>query len=349
MREFRGRWIEASGVRGGPFRGRLRTTSGWPISGSPGCRQLRPCPRAGEPGWHARVPDRTGPGPNLPIIYVPGTVTAGHRDGGSAMVAYHGIAEQSQAFDLDRVAGLQQLGRLAGVADSRGCAGLFRDTLNSRFYPAWVESLDRHAVMREPWLPAVDLILTTIGYVCFGATASVDPGDLPAYHVNVVISGTVDSRSGTSRRSRPRGWPPSSAPTGIPRWPRWDADAAQLSIKFERSQVEQELAGLLGRPVVKPIDFRLALPVDDGAGRRWMSVLSALLQSADGPRGTTELRHLESPSPRRNPARSRPWLHPRRSRQDRRNQRTQPPVRLPRAVRHHADAIPAPGATRPGT
>jgi AraC-like DNA-binding protein len=82
--------------------------------------------------------------------------------------------------------------------------------------------------------------------------------------------------------------------------------------------VEQELAGLLGRPVVKPIDFRLALPVDDGAGRRWMSVLSALLQSADGPRGTTELRHLESPSPRRNPARSRPWLHRRRSRQDRR-------------------------------
>jgi hypothetical protein len=61
--------------------------------------------------------------------------------------------------------------------------------------------------------------------------------------------------------------------------------------------VEQELAGLLGRPVVKPIDFRLALPVDDGAGRRWMSVLSALLQSAGGPRGTTELRHLKSPSP----------------------------------------------------
>ena len=47
--------------------------------------------------------------------------------------------------------------------------------------------------------------------------------------------------------------------------------------------MEQELAGLLGRPVVKPIDFRLALPVDQGAGRRWMSILSALLQSADGP------------------------------------------------------------------
>jgi hypothetical protein len=58
--------------------------------------------------------------------------------------------------------------------------GLFRDTLNSHFYPARVEALDRHAVMREPWLTAVHLTLTTIGYVRFGTTASVDPGDLPA-------------------------------------------------------------------------------------------------------------------------------------------------------------------------
>ena len=46
--------------------------------------------------------------------------------------------------------------------------GLFRDTLNSHFYPARVQALDRHAVMREPWLTAVHLTLTTIGYVRFG-------------------------------------------------------------------------------------------------------------------------------------------------------------------------------------
>jgi hypothetical protein len=66
-----------------------------------------------------------------------------------------------------------------------------------------------------------------------------------------------------------------------------------LSIKFARTQVEQELAGLLSRPVVKPIDFRLAHPAD-GARQRRMSILSALPQSADGPRGTADLRHLES-------------------------------------------------------
>ena len=172
--------------------------------------------------------------------------------------------------------------------------GLFRDTLNRHFYPAQVDALERHPVMREPWLSAVHLTLTTIGYVRFGTTASVDPGDLPAYHVNVVLSGTVDSQCGDQRATASPQVAAVFSPGRHTSLPRWDADAAQLSIKFERIHVEHELAGLLGRPVVKPIDFRLALPVDNGAGRRWMSILSALLQSADAPRGTAELRHLES-------------------------------------------------------
>jgi AraC-binding-like domain len=152
--------------------------------------------------------------------------------------------------------------------------GLFRNTLNRHFYPARVDALDRHPVMREPWLSALHLTLTTIGYVRFGTTASVDPGDLPAYHVNVVLSGTVDSQCGDQQAIASPQVATVFSPGRHTSLPRWDADVAQLSIKFERSQVEHELAGLLGRPVVKPIDFRLALPVDDGAGRRWMSILS---------------------------------------------------------------------------
>jgi AraC-like DNA-binding protein len=171
---------------------------------------------------------------------------------------------------------------------------LFRDTLNRHFYPARVDALDRHPVMRDPWLSAVHLTLTTLGYVRFGTTASVDPGDLPAYHVNVVLSGTVDSQCGDQQAIASPRVAAVFSPGRHTSLPRWDAGAAQLSIKLERTQVEHELAGLLGRPVVKPIDFRLALPVDNGAGHRWMSILSALLQSADAPRGPAELRHLES-------------------------------------------------------
>lgn len=172
--------------------------------------------------------------------------------------------------------------------------GLFRDTLNSHFYPARVEALDRDPDMRDPWLSAIHMTLTTIGYVRFGTTASVDPGDLSAYHVNVVLSGTVASRCGDQQAIASPRVAAVFSPDRHTQLPRWDADAAQLSIKFPRTQVEHELAGLLGRPVVNPIDFRLALPVDEGAGRRWMSILSALLQSADASRSAAELRHLES-------------------------------------------------------
>jgi AraC-like DNA-binding protein len=172
--------------------------------------------------------------------------------------------------------------------------GLFRDTLNSHFYPAQVEALDRHPSMRDPWLSAIHLTLTTIGYVRFGTTASVDPGDLSAYHVNVVLSGTVASQCGDQQATASPRVAAVFSPDQHTQLPRWDADAAQLSIKFPRTQVEQELAGLLGHPVVTPIDFRLALPVDHGPGRRWMSILSALLQSADASHSTAEMRHLES-------------------------------------------------------
>jgi AraC-like DNA-binding protein len=172
--------------------------------------------------------------------------------------------------------------------------GLFRDTLNSHFYPARVEALDRDMDMHDPWLTAIHLTLTTIGYVRFGTTVSVDPGDLSAYHVNVVLSGTVDSRCGDQKAIASPRVAAVFSPDRHTQLPRWDADAAQLSIKFPRTRVEQELGALLGRQVVKPIEFRLALPVDGGAGRRWMSILSALLQSVDGLGTAAELRHLES-------------------------------------------------------
>jgi AraC-like DNA-binding protein len=170
--------------------------------------------------------------------------------------------------------------------------GLFRDTLNRHFYPARVEALDRPSAI-EPRIAAVHLTLTTIGYVRPGTTASVDPGDLSAYHVNVALSGRVVSRCGTQEAVASPEVATVFSPDRQTSLPRWDANAAQLSIKFARTRVEEELAGLLGRPVVKPIDFRLAFPVAGGAGRRWTAILAALLQSVDTPRDGPRLRHLE--------------------------------------------------------
>ncbi|MEV7389137.1 AraC family transcriptional regulator [Streptomyces sp. NPDC091215] len=161
--------------------------------------------------------------------------------------------------------------------------GLFRDTLNRHFYPARIDALERRPASWQPRISAVHLALTTIGYVRPGTTASVDPGELPAYHVNVVLTGQVLSRCGDEEALASPRTATVFSPGRHTTLPRWEADATQLSIKITRSRVEEELSALLGRPVVKPIDFHLAFPVDGGPGRRWMSILSALLHSVNVP------------------------------------------------------------------
>lgn len=171
--------------------------------------------------------------------------------------------------------------------------GLFRDTLNGHFYPARIERLERRPALQAPRIAAVHLSLTTIGYVRPGTTASVDPGDLAAYHVNVALNGSVASRCGDQEAMASPTAATVFSPDRHTSLPRWDADAAQLSIKLARTTVEEELSALLGHPVVKSIDFQLAFPISGGAGRRWMSILAALLQSVDASGDGPPMRHLE--------------------------------------------------------
>ncbi|MFG2632007.1 AraC family transcriptional regulator [Streptomyces sp. NPDC048473] len=174
--------------------------------------------------------------------------------------------------------------------------GLFRDVLNSHYYPARVEPLEHAPCLRAPRLAVVRLSYVTIGYVRFGASASVDPGDLTGYHVNVPLQGRVASQCGTQSATAT----PSTAVVFSPHrhtyLPCWEADAAQLCIKFDRHQVERELASLLGHPVPRPIDFRLGLPLNKGAGSGWVSLLSGLLTFIDSgcARTPAAARHIET-------------------------------------------------------
>lgn len=173
--------------------------------------------------------------------------------------------------------------------------GLFRDVLNRHYYPARVEPLDRAPYMHAPRLSAVHLTRMTIGYVRFGTPASVDPGDLTGYHVNVPLSGTVVSQCGSQHAIATPETAAVFSPQRRTYLPHWEGDAAQLCIKFDRHQVEQELADMIGRPIGRPIDFRLQFPIGTGAGRRWTTLLSSLLTFLDEADGTTlaAAMHLE--------------------------------------------------------
>lgn len=170
---------------------------------------------------------------------------------------------------------------------------LFRETLNGHFYPARIEALGRPSRLDDPRVSAVHLSMTTIGHVRPGVTASVDPGELPGYHVNVPLSGTVVSRCGEAEVVASPRIATVFSPGKHSSLPRWNRDAAQLSIKFTRTRVEEELAALLGHPVVRPIDFRLDFPVDRGPGAQWRSILAALLHSAAPGLDRLRARHLD--------------------------------------------------------
>lgn len=156
--------------------------------------------------------------------------------------------------------------------------GQFRDVLNSYFYPARVEPLDRRSTLASPVLSALRLRRMTIAYVRFGAAARVDPGELTGYHVNVPLRGVVLSACGDQRLSASPREAAVFSPGAHTVLARWEPDATQLCIKLDRAAVEAELAGLLGHSVTRPIRFDLGFQVDRGAGRRWTSLLTTLLQ-----------------------------------------------------------------------
>jgi AraC-like DNA-binding protein len=156
--------------------------------------------------------------------------------------------------------------------------GQFRDVLNSHFYPARVEPLDQHQALISPALSALHLRHMTIAYVRFGAAARVDPGNLTGYHVNVPLRGIVLSGWGDQRISASPHQAAVFSPGAHTMLARWEPDAAQLCIKLDRNAVETELGGLLGRSVTRPIEFDLGFALDRGAGLRWSSLLTTLLQ-----------------------------------------------------------------------
>jgi AraC-like DNA-binding protein len=172
--------------------------------------------------------------------------------------------------------------------------GLFRDVLNSHFYPAEVEPVGPAAGMKGQRLSAIRLAFTTIGLVRFGATARVDPGDLGTYHVNVPLRGSVVSQCGDQVTAAHPARAAVFSPGQHTLLPLWEADAAQLCIKFDRLAVEREAADLLRGHGLRPIRFSIGFPLADDAGRRWLSILSTILQFAGRSASPADARVVES-------------------------------------------------------
>lgn len=104
---------------------------------------------------------------------------------------------------------------------------VFRDRLNGVFYPARVTPVGG-AVQQLPSsrLSAACLRHLTLGFVCFGAKTSVDPGALGSYHVNVPVAGAVESHCGRQQMMAVPGRAAVFTPREHTFLPVWGDDAA---------------------------------------------------------------------------------------------------------------------------
>lgn len=170
----------------------------------------------------------------------------------------------------------------------------FRDSLNGVFYPAKVEPTGHDQLLDGSLLTAASLTHLTLGFVQFGTETQLDPGALGAYHVNVALSGAVESWCGKQQVVARPGTAAVFTPREHTVLPKWGADAGQLCIKIGRRALESELEAMLGRPVDSPVRFDLAFDLTSPAGRSWLSVVHMLLGELDTERSLAR----ESPAHR---------------------------------------------------
>jgi AraC-like DNA-binding protein len=133
-----------------------------------------------------------------------------------------------------------------------------------------------------------------LGYSHFGTTTSIHPVDGAAAHrVIVTLAGRAAIRWGEQEIVESPQLAAVVSPGRTASIPVLDANAELLTIRFERTRLEEELAGLLGRPVVKPVNFKFAFPLATPAGTRWMALLAGLLRTVETSGADVHPRHLE--------------------------------------------------------
>lgn len=157
----------------------------------------------------------------------------------------------------------------------------FRDSLNSVFYPARVEPRTGSGQLDDSLLTAVPLTHLTLGFVRFGTDTHVDPGALGSYHVNVALTGVVESHCGAQQVTARPGTAAVFTPREHTRLPHWAPDAGQLCIKIDRRSLESELEALLGHPVDSWVRFDLGFDLTAPTGNSWTAALQLLLHELD--------------------------------------------------------------------
>jgi AraC-like DNA-binding protein len=108
----------------------------------------------------------------------------------------------------------------------------------------------------------------TVGDMQFGADVDMSFGDLGAYHVDLLMSGSLHWHQGrSSSQLSTAGTAAVFHPLGQTTLDLWTADCRLLAVKIDRRGLEGSLMGLLDRPIRSPLVFGPDLDITQGPGR----------------------------------------------------------------------------------
>lgn len=169
----------------------------------------------------------------------------------------------------------------------------------------WAEGLRlscRHfypgTVTASPPARSIDLRLLqvgplTAGILRFGSETAIEVPVLDSgYHVNVALSGAVESRSDGVPQRVTRELGAVYRPDVAVRLRGWQTGTEEmLAIKLDRDALELHLRQLLGREFVGSIRLRPTLDLRHGRGAQWWHLVEALVH---GLRGDDMIRHPQA-------------------------------------------------------
>jgi AraC-like DNA-binding protein len=129
-------------------------------------------------------------------------------------------------------------------------------------------------------LKAEELPMLTAGYLHFGTDVCIRGDDVPAYYIEVPLSGTAVNvwRDGWLEKTTA-----GSAAVFTPGTPvdlNWSGDCREICIKVTEEQMQRQLETMLNRPVRERITFARSMGLSARASRDWFGLVRLLAREA---------------------------------------------------------------------
>ncbi len=154
-----------------------------------------------------------------------------------------------------------------------------RSVLNRFYYPVAVGSPDKGSDC-QLGIGVIQLGPLTVGHLSFTAAMTLRVAELDAYHVTMPTLGQLHTRhAGHEVLAGPA--------TGVifgpgsPVYTAREAHSSEMAVKVERKTLEEELAGLLGRPIEGHLGFPPEADLSTGPGGSWRRMIRLLCDELD--------------------------------------------------------------------